>query len=111
MNNIEPFYLLKQKILEKYRQHYPYFTGRLHDFGNQEIAHLIDLIETECKERVSEKWVYTHLKPVQNEKLPRKDMLNIFSCWVGYSGWEEFIYKQSTPQTETVDVKPEKKNN
>ncbi len=109
MNSIEIFYLLKQKILDKYRGQYPYFTGTIHDFGNREIAQLLDMIEQECKERVSEKWVYTHLKPIQNEKLPRKDILDIFSRWLGYSGWEEFVYQNNKP--DTAAIKDDNKKN
>ena len=109
MNSIETFYLLKQKILDKYRGQYPYYTGAIHDFGNREIAQLLDMVEQECREKVSEKWVYTHLKPIQNEKLPRKDMLDIFSRWLGYSGWEEFVYQNNT--SDTVNIKDDNKKN
>jgi hypothetical protein len=92
MDEIRLFYLLKQKILAGYKQHYPFYNGDITQFGNKEIAQLIDLIETECHERVSEKWVYTHLKPAGNTKLPRRDMLDIFCKWTGYNSWDEFAY-------------------
>lgn len=106
MDTIRSFYLLKEKILEKYKEHYPYYTGNIREFGNKEIAQLIDLIEKDCQERVSEKWVYTHLKPAENTKLPRKDMLDIFSRWIGYKGWDEFVHAVSsqTP-VEKNDIK------
>lgn len=93
MDDLHTFYLLKQKILAKYVQGYPYYSGSIHNFGNREIAQLIDLIEKDTHARVSEKWVYTHLKPVENIKLPRKDMLDIFSKWLGYDGWDAFIFQ------------------
>ena len=102
MNDIALFYLLKEKILVKYREHYPYYTGTIHAFGNKDIAQLIDLVEKESNERVSEKWVYTHLKPVQNEKLPRRDMLDIFCKWTGYGNWDEFVFRHKE------DTSPEK---
>ncbi|QYJ67277.1 hypothetical protein [Flavobacterium litorale] len=105
MNQITLLYSLKQKILEKYRKHYPYYTGTIQDFGNKEIAQLLDLVEQECQERVSEKWVYMHLKPESNEKLPRKDMLNIFCQWLGYSGWDEFAYKNKEAKSKDSVVK------
>lgn len=101
MNDIALFYLLKQKILVKYKEHYPYYNGDIQTFGNREIAQLIDAIEKECNERVSEKWVYTHLKPPKNDKLPRKDMLTIFCRWTGYSDWDEFAFVNKDAQ-ETV---------
>ncbi|NDI97608.1 hypothetical protein GWA97_00780 [Flavobacterium sp. LaA7.5] len=109
MNDIEFFYLLKQKLLDKYRRQYPYYNGTIHDFGNREIAQLLDMVEHECRDRVSEKWVYTHLKPLQNKKLPRRDMLDIFSRWVGYSGWEEFVYENSKSDTTIIKAEYHKK--
>ncbi|OIQ21416.1 MAG: hypothetical protein BM557_03960 [Flavobacterium sp. MedPE-SWcel] len=106
MNDIDFLYQLKQKILEKYRVHYPYYKGSIHDFGNTEITQLLDLVEQECQERVSEKWIYTHLKPQKNEKLPRKDMLNIFCRWIGYSGWDEFKYKIDKTEATIGNSKP-----
>ncbi len=113
MNDIALFYLLKENILVKYREHYPYYTGTLQAFGNKEIAQLIDAIEKECSERVSEKWVYTHLKPLENEKLPRKDTLNIFCKWTGYSNWDEFAFshkEESTPVREAETLIAQKNN-
>jgi hypothetical protein len=110
MSHLNIFYLLKQKILSKYKEHYPYYQGEVHQFGNKEIAQLLDLIEKDTNERVSEKWVYTHLKPKENNKLPRKDMLDIFSRWTGYAGWDEFVYlNQNVDAEENTPIK--KKNN
>lgn len=89
MNELVPFLELKNKILIEYQKNYPYFQGNWKSFSSNDIRQLIDLIETQLKERVSEKWVYTHLKPETNEKLPRKDMLDIFSKFVGYSDWND----------------------
>ena len=105
MDDMHTFYLLKQHILLRYREAFPYYSGNVQHFGNKEIAKLIDLVEKDCHERVSEKWVYTHLKPETNQKLPRRDMLDIFCKWVGYANWEEFVFKNckaETPETETA---------
>ena len=106
MDDLQTFYLLKQKILAKYVDAYPYYTGSIHRFGNKEIAQLIDLIEKDSNERVSEKWIYTHLKPIENIKLPRKDMLNILSIWTGYADWDEFVFMNKKQLAISVD-KPE----
>ncbi|HEU4496960.1 MAG TPA: hypothetical protein VFR70_07905, partial [Flavobacterium sp.] len=37
--------------------------------------------------------IYTHLKPETNSRLPRKDMLDILSQFAGFSGWDEFKFK------------------
>ncbi len=98
MNEIEVFYFLKEKVLAIFKLSFPYFKGTIQDFGNKEIAQLIDLIETKNKERVSEKWVYTHLKPITNEKIPRKDLLDILSKFSGFESWDEFLHKHSVDE-------------
>lgn len=94
MTELEKFQELKQKVLLKYQEQYPFFQGNWKSFSSQDIQNLIGLIEEKCKQTISEKWIYTHLKPETNSKIPRKDMLNILSEFVGYSGWDEFIFKE-----------------
>ena len=85
MNEMQAFQELKTRVLERYREHYPYFQGTWKTFSSQDILNLIALLESECKETVSEKWIYTHLKPESNDKLPRKSMLNVLCRFVGLS--------------------------
>ena len=92
MNDLQQFQELKEKVLLKYQEQYPFFQGNWKTFSSQDIQNLIGLIEIQCKQTISEKWIYTHLKPEINSKIPRKDMLNILSEFVGYSGWDEFIF-------------------
>lgn len=93
MRDSELFYQLKEEVLGAYRNRYPFYQGDWKTFGARDIQNLIDAIEKETRQTISEKWIYTHLKPETNEKLPRKDMLDILSRFVGYSGWDEFIFK------------------
>src|SRR5690606_11735587 len=51
----------------------------------------------------SEKWIYTHLKPEANEKLPRKDMLDIFSRFSGYSDWDDFRLQIQSDSEELLE--------
>lgn len=94
MGDLEKFQKLKKSVLLEYQKHYPYFQGNWKNFSSQDIINLIDLVQQILKENVSEKWIYTHLKKEDNEKLPRKDMLDIFSKFVGYSGWDEFSFEK-----------------
>src|SRR5690606_28991532 len=82
----------KNEVLLTYQKHYPYSQGNWKQFSSQDIQNLIDLIEDKQKQRISEKWIYTHLKPESNEKLPRKDMLDILCQFCGFSGWDEFVF-------------------
>lgn len=93
MNPLTLFQNLKKDVLLVYKEHHPYFVGDWKTFSSHDIQNLIELIELQVKQTVSEKWIYTHLKPETNEKLPRKDMLNILSQLVGYSSWEEYLFK------------------
>ncbi|GAB3720369.1 hypothetical protein [Flavobacterium koreense] len=99
MTELEKFQELKQKVLLKYQEHYPFFQGTWKTFSSQDIQNLIGLIEEKCKQTISEKWIYTHLKPETNNKIPRKDMLNILSEFVGFSGWDEFTFEEKSVQT------------
>lgn len=95
MTDLELFYQLKKCVLVQYQKSYPYFNGSWKSFSTQDILNLIDDIQLTTKQTVSEKWIYTHLKPETNQKLPRKDMLDILSVYVGKSGWDEFVFANS----------------
>jgi predicted DNA-binding transcriptional regulator AlpA len=95
MTDLEFFYQLKKCVLVKYQKSYPYFNGSWKSFSTQDILNLIDDIQRTTKQSISEKWIYTHLKPEVNQKLPRKDMLDILSVYVGKSGWDEFVFNDN----------------
>lgn len=105
MNELQQFQELKEKVLLKYQEQYPFFQGNWKTFSSKDIQNLIELIEVQCKQSISEKWIYTHLKPESNSKIPRKDMLNILSQFVGYSGWEEFTFEDSLTLKKNVTSK------
>ena len=108
MESLNLFHQLKEEVLQEYQKAFPFWIGTLQDFGNKEIAQLQDLIEEKTKQRISEKWVYTHLKPKNNTKLPREDMLDILSVFTGYSGWDEFKanrYVSKDEKKSTIKVK------
>jgi len=111
MSDLEHFSLLKEKVLQVYREHFPYYKGSLETLGSKDILNLLVLVEEKTKQRISEKWVYTHLKPSENKKLPRKDMLNILAEFSGYKSWEEFCYlaEEKKPITEKVKTTNNKK--
>lgn len=109
MTELEKFQELKQKVLLKYQEHYPFFQGTWKTFSSQDIQNLIGLIEEKCKQTISEKWIYTHLKPETNNKIPRKDMLNILSEFVGISGWDEFTFEEKISESKKSKVSKKSK--
>ena len=48
---------------------------------------------------MSEKWIYTHLKPELNVKLPRKDMLDILCAYIDEVHWDAYKYKSMPHST------------
>jgi len=92
MTELDFFQVLKKRVLLKYQENYPFFKGTWKSFSSKDIQNLIVLIEEKSKATISEKWIYSHLKPEINTKVPRKDMLNILSIFVGYSSWDEFSF-------------------
>lgn len=97
MNQLTAFYELKQLVLLRYREEYPYVSSEWKTFSSKDILQLIDSIETATKQRISEKWIYTHLKPSENEKMPRKDMLDILSNYCRFDSWDAFLFSVNTP--------------
>ncbi len=104
MQEMAYFYLLKEAVLEKYQAEFPHWDKSIHEFKGREIANFQDQLQREVQGRVSEKWFYTHLKPRVNEKLPRVDMLDMLSVFVGYLNWDDFKgkHKIDPPQAETA---------
>lgn len=102
MNQLAAFYELKKRVLLRYRETYPYASSEWKNVSSKDIQQLIDDIEEATKQRISEKWIYTHLKPADNEKLPRKDMLDILSVYCRFDSWDAFAY--TLQNTETVII-------
>ncbi|HFC01372.1 MAG TPA: hypothetical protein ENJ53_11250 [Phaeodactylibacter sp.] len=94
MKELEFFYQLKKELLQKYRETYPEWERSIHDFRGKEIANFQKLLEEKVHSRISEKWFYTHIKPTENTKLPRMDMLDLLSQFLGFSDWEKFKKQQ-----------------
>lgn len=91
MQKMAYFYLLKDELLSKYRKEHPSWAGTIHDFKTREIANFQNMLEREVGSKISEKWFYTHIKPLENTKLPRIDTLDLLSEFTGYENWEAFM--------------------
>ncbi len=102
MQDMANFYLLKEKLLLRYRDDFPYWQHTIHDFKGREISNFQKLLELHVGGRVSEKWFYTHIKPKVNTRLPRIDTLDMLSAFVGYQNWDDFVF-----QNQQKEVKKE----
>ena len=83
------FDLLKKKIVEEMKQSYPEIPGSIADWKGQNIIDFQDDLRIKLHENISEKWFYTHMKS-EKTKLPRIDILNFLSKYVGYRNWDVF---------------------
>ncbi len=92
MDRLSAFYELKKLVLLRYQETYPYVSLDWKMFSSKDILQLIDDIEETTKQRISEKWIYTHLKPDLNEKLPRKDLLDILAVYCRFDSWDAFVH-------------------
>lgn len=101
------FYRLKKMVEQQFWQNCPAYEASIHEWRGQEIAAFQDNLIEKVQGRVSEKWFYTHLKPLENQKLPRVDMLNLLSAYIGFEDWQDFkTQNKQTIQKEIEAVQP-----
>lgn len=81
--------LLKKEIARIMNLSNPGISLDIHEWKGQDIIDFQEDLLYKTKERVSEKWFYTHMKR-DHEKIPRIDVLNLLARYSGYKGWREF---------------------
>jgi hypothetical protein len=94
-DQLRSFGLLKQKVQLEAANKLG-IEKALTDWSLQDIRDFQADLEAVCKSSVSEKWVYTHFKR-DSSKLPRIDVLNLLSEWVGCKNWDDFVRKHGAP--------------
>ena len=88
------FELLKQKIVELMQQSFPGINPSISEWKGQEIVDFQEELLQHANAHISEKWFYSHIKS-ENKSLPRIDILNLLSKYVGYANWNDFKFKNS----------------
>ncbi len=88
------FVLLKGKIVATMQKTYPGIPASISEWKGQNIIDFQSDLKFKQKEHLSEKWFYMHMK-TENLKLPRIDILNFLSQYVGYNNWEDFKHFHS----------------
>lgn len=94
--NRNHFELLKQKIVVTMQQSYPGISPVISEWKGQEITDFQEELLAKVNEHISEKWFYNHIK-TENQSLPRIDVLNLLSRYVGYVNWNDFVFQNSDP--------------
>ncbi len=82
------FNLLKQTVATTFLQHYS-APNAIEEWKGEDIVAFQEDLFSKVKAKVSEKWFYTYFKN-EPEKLPRIDMLNLLSQYVGFNNWHAF---------------------
>lgn len=91
-SEIELFEQLKKEISARYLTSNSASSKDISEWKGADIVNFQEDLFQKTKSSVSEKWFYTYFKS-DFKKLPRIDMLNILSQYIGYSGWADFITK------------------
>lgn len=104
------FDLLLEKVSEKLQENHPEVNIPMQDWKGDEIAVLREDLQASVHGTISEKWFYTHIKN-QQDKLPRKDTLNLFCEYINANSWSSFIHQHSDKTSELqkkVDFQPKR---
>lgn len=87
--DLQYFNLLKKAVAETFLAQNN-ASDQISNWKGDEIVLFQEDLFLKVKAKVSEKWFYTYFKN-QPEKLPRIDMLNLLSQYVGKKNWNDFI--------------------
>ena len=83
------FLRLKQQIAATFLASHS-ASSDIREWKGSTIADFQEDLRSKTKGSISEKWFYTYIKN-DAEKLPRIDMLNLLSVYVGYENWNDFV--------------------
>lgn len=99
------FQSLKKAVQEKYLEtHSPSYSD-ISKWKGIDIIYFQEDLRQKAKGNISEKTFYTYFKNNSQEKIPRIDMLNILTIYIGYNSWSEF--KKKNPIEIELEMKAE----
>lgn len=82
------FTLFKKQIIATYLKNNP-GSKDVTKWSGEDIVSFQEDLFAKTNTKVSEKWFYSYFKN-DAEKLPRIDMLNILSKYIGFENWQDF---------------------
>lgn len=92
------FEQLRLKVLETFQSRNAAVPSNFKEWSGQDITLFQEDLQDKVQTSISEKWFYTYFKQDQVHKLPRIDMLNLLSEYVGERSWTVFSQKHSSIQ-------------
>ena len=100
MKDLNFFNLLKTSVVKTFLKTNR-ASGDVKQWAGKSITLFQEDLFHKVKARVSEKWFYTYFKN-DVEKLPRIDMLNLLSQYVGYKNWVDFKLSHTKASSNSV---------
>ena len=89
--DLECFERLKKEIQIEYLKSHSPSEEDISQWKGIDIVYFQEDLRKKVKGSISEKTFYTYFKSTNiDNKLPRIDMLNMFSAYIGYQSWYEF---------------------
>ena len=97
MKDLELSYFeqLKKEIQAEYLKNNNPSDDDISKWKGIDIIYFQEELRKKAKGNISEKTFYTYFKSSNLDKLPRIDMLNLLSNYVGYDSWYEFKKQHS----------------
>jgi hypothetical protein len=89
-------------IVATMQQSFPGMSPSISEWKGQDIVNFQEELLQKVNAHISEKWFYTHMKS-SKETLPRIDVLNLLSKYVGYADWNDFVFKNGGKAAAPVD--------
>ena len=89
------FQQLKEDTAATARRACPDNPADIRTWKGQQIRCFQEDLMRRVNGRISEKWFYTHIK-ADREPLPREDMLDLLSRYVGYESWDDYRRQHAT---------------
>lgn len=102
----EHFRALKQAVVARLQERHAGIPAHPQQWTGTDFLLWQEDLAAQVQGRVSEKWFYTHFKQEQ-DRLPRIDMLNLLSRYVGQDNWRAFVATQTVASGEVAPSKGE----
>lgn len=104
---LQIFLTLKKDISDKMNRDFSMSSVNITDWKGEDIVIFQEALLDQVKGQISSKWFYTHMKSTGNS-LPRIDVLNMLSQFVGYDNWSDFSSKNTEPEKIKIRFKKSK---
>ena len=103
-SELKYFQMLKNDISQEVRKSFPGNSDIIENWKGVEISNFQEDLGRKVNGRISEKWFYTHIKS-KKESLPRVDILDLLSQYIGYENWSDYKSSQSAKPKSKPRVK------